>query len=77
MESLEVIIENESYRIIRSKLSENIYSVFNYAKCHVIKRNRNGEWEAIEHRFGSAHLPLNEIGNAIDQYSYQYSNSGQ
>jgi hypothetical protein len=70
MESFEIIIKKETYKITRSS-SENIddfFNVFNYTMCHIIKRNAYGKWEKVKHRFGSEYLPLKEIGEAIDKY---------
>ena len=70
MESFEIMVNQETYKITRSRSDQNddFFSVFNYAMCHIIKRNADGKWEKIEHRFGSEHLPLTEIGEAIDKY---------
>jgi len=68
MESFEVIIKEEQFRIIRNSLDNSTFSVFNYATCHIIKKNELGKWNAIEHRFGTDTLPMNEIGEAIDSY---------
>lgn len=74
MESFEIIIKKETYKIIRSSSDNNddFFSVFNYATCHVIKRNVYGKWEPVKHRFGMEYLPLKEVGEAIDKhYSLQ------
>jgi hypothetical protein len=69
MESFQIIIKKETYKITRSSdNNDDFFSVFNYATCHVIKRNVYGKWEAVKHRFGSEYLPLKEIGEAIDKY---------
>jgi hypothetical protein len=68
MESFEVIVNAETYRIICNNPDNCTFSVFNYATCHVIKRNEAGIWNAVEHRFGTDNLPLKEIGKAIDKY---------
>jgi hypothetical protein len=67
MDSFEIIVKKETYKIIRSSLDDNdVFIVFNYAMCHVIKQNADGKWEAVEHRFGKDQLPVKEIGKAID-----------
>ena len=68
MESFEITVKKETYKITRNAPGEDIFSVFNHAMCHVIKRNVAGKWEAVTHRFGTEYLPLKEIGAAIDKY---------
>lgn len=68
MESFEIIINNENFKIIRNKPEGKTFSVFNYATCHIIKKNDLGEWKTVEHRFGADNLPLNDIGDAIDRH---------
>ena len=67
MESFEIKIKDQSYKIIRLTPDDYTFSVFNYTTCHIIKKNDSGQWEGIKHRFGLEFLPLTEIGNAIDQ----------
>jgi len=71
MDSLELVIKGESYKVIRDKARRDMYSVFNHVMCHTIKKKENGEWEAVEHRFGTEYLPLNEIGYELDKHYYQ------
>jgi hypothetical protein len=66
MESFEVIVKGEYYKIVRFTAFEQVFSVINYATCHIIRKNENGEWVTIEHRFGKENPPLREIGRAID-----------
>jgi hypothetical protein len=66
MESFEVKVKEENYKIVRFSAFESVFSVFNYATCHIIKKNENGRWVSIEHRFGKEHIPLHEIGRVID-----------
>jgi hypothetical protein len=66
MESFEVLVKQENYKIVRFNAFEQVFSVFNYATCHVIKKNENGKWITVEHRFGKEHIPLHEIGCVID-----------
>jgi hypothetical protein len=68
MESIEILIKDETFRIIRNSDDNNTFSVFNYATCHIIKKNDFGIWKAVEHRFGTDTLPLDEIGDAIDKH---------
>jgi len=67
MEIFEVNIKNESFKISRND-SGNSFSVFNHSTFHVIKKNDFGVWRAIEHRFGRENIPVDEIGDAIDNY---------
>lgn len=68
MESFEVTVKKQSYKINRDIRRNSIFTVFNYATCHVIKKNNFGIWEEVEHRFGLDGLPVDEIGEAIDRY---------
>lgn len=71
MESFEIIIKEETFRIIRNIPDKYTFSVFNHATCHIIKKNDFGIWKAVEHRFGADSLPLDEIGEAIEKYYKQ------
>jgi hypothetical protein len=73
MEAIELEIKGESYRIIRNSQDSYAFSVFNYATCHIIKKNDFGIWKAIEHRFGTDNLPIDEIGEAIDKHYTQFN----
>lgn len=68
MESFEVTIKNESFKIIRKLENSQLFNVFNYATCHVIKKIDYGVWIEVEHRFGTDKFPLIEIGDAIDKH---------
>ncbi len=68
MDSIEIIINKETFRIIRDNSDNHTFSVFNYATCHIIKKNTFGIWKTVEHRFGTDSLPLDEIGEAIDKH---------
>jgi hypothetical protein len=68
MESFEVIIKDETYRINRDSPANYTFGVFNYATFHIINRNNFGIWQVIEHRFGTDTFPLDEIGAAIEKY---------
>jgi hypothetical protein len=68
METFEVTVKKESYRVSRNQSHDYSFSVFNHATCHVMKKNEYGLWVRVEHRFGKESLPLNEIGEAIDQH---------
>ena len=71
MESFEIIVKKQSYKIIRDNSQENTFNVFNHSTRHVVKRNNFGIWESVEHRFGAESLPIDEIGDAIDDYYYR------
>ncbi|TWJ04501.1 hypothetical protein JN11_00210 [Mucilaginibacter frigoritolerans] len=68
MESFEVIIKKEMFKIIRSYEDSQAFNVFNHTTFHTIKRNDFGIWVEVEHRFGTERFPLDEIGDAIDQH---------
>ncbi len=68
MESFEVTIDKETFKVVRNSPDNFTFGVFNYSTFHIIKKNYWGAWEILEHRFGTTSLPLNEIGKAIDEY---------
>lgn len=68
MDSFEIIIKEETFRIIRSGPENDIFSVFNHATCHIIKKNSFGIWKSVEHRFGTDSLPIDEVGEAIEKH---------
>ena len=68
MESFEIIIDKEKFKVIRHSPSQYNFSVFNYATFHTVKKNETGQWVSFEHRFGDENIPLLEIGNAIDKH---------
>jgi len=71
MDSFEVIIKEETYKIIRTTTDDYTFSVFNYATCHIIRKNDFGIWKEVEHRFGADSLPLEDIGDAIEKHYSQ------
>ncbi|CAN5128444.1 hypothetical protein BH09BAC6_BH09BAC6_10950 [soil metagenome] len=71
METFEIIINQESFKISRKNTDNQVFNIFNHTTCHIIKKNRSGKWEKVVHRFGSDILPLKEIGEAIDRYYTQ------
>lgn len=68
MQSFEVTINAETYRIVPGTPDSRSFSLFNHSTCHVIKKNEAGIWYDIQHRFGKDEIPLQEIGAAIDRY---------
>lgn len=68
MESFDLSIKEETFRVIRNNADNYSFSVFNYATCHIIEKNNSGVWKAVQHRFGRDSLPLNEIGEGIEKY---------
>lgn len=72
MDLFEITVKKQSYKINRDVKRTSIFTVFNYATCHVIKKNNFGTWEEVEHRFGLDGLPVAEIGDAIDQHYHSW-----
>ncbi len=68
MESFEITIKDEIFKIVRNNNDNFTFGVFNHSTFHIIKKNYWGNWEIVEHRFGTSGIPLNEIGQAIDEY---------
>jgi hypothetical protein len=71
MESFEIKVKAEIYVIVHDNIDHCSYTVFNHKTCHIIKKDNNGTWNEVEHRFGAAFLPLAEIGAAIDGHCEQ------
>ena len=67
MESFEILIKGETYKITRND-PDNTFNVFNHTTFHVIKQNDFGIWKKIEHRFGADGLPIDEVGEAIEKH---------
>jgi len=68
MDSFEVTVSEETFKVVRNNPDNYTFGVFNYSTFHIIKKNYWGTWELVEHRFGTTSIPLNEIGKAIDEY---------
>jgi hypothetical protein len=68
MESIEIIVKSQTYKVIRNPDNAEFFNVFNYATYFIIKKNSFGIWEKVEHRFGADDLPIDEIGDAIDKH---------
>ncbi|SHN11203.1 hypothetical protein [Mucilaginibacter sp. OK098] len=66
MSAIEVIIKEQTYRIIRNDADNYTFSVFNYATCHIITKNDFGIWKRVQHLFGTEIIPIDEIGDIID-----------
>jgi hypothetical protein len=66
MRAIEVIIKEQTYRIIRNDADNYTFSVFNYATCHIITKNDFGIWKRVQHLFGTEIIPIDEIGDIID-----------
>jgi hypothetical protein len=71
MEAFEILVKKQSYKVIRDSHHHELFNVFNHAIYYIVKKNRFGIWEKIEHRFGPDEFPIDEIGEQIDQY-YDY-----
>jgi hypothetical protein len=76
MEIFEINLQSESFKVSKNDAGKS-FSVFNHSTFHVIKKNDFGNWYAIEHRFGRENIPVDEIGDAIDNYFWRLAaNSG-
>ena len=71
MEAFEIIVKNNSYKVIRDADNKEFYSVFNHSVYYLIRKNNFGSWEMAEHRFGNGELSVTEVGSQIDNY-YDY-----
>lgn len=69
MESFEVTVRQESYKIIHDSSNSKLFSVFNHATFHIIEKSNSGKWTTVKHRFGKEMLPVSEIGAAIEMYN--------
>jgi len=67
MSAIEVIIKDQTYRIICNDADNYTFSVFNYATCHIIAKNHFGIWKRVRHLFGTEIIPIDEIGDLIDK----------
>lgn len=67
MSTIEVIIKDQTYRIICNDADNYTFSVFNYATCHIITKNNFGIWKRVRHLFGTEIIPIDEIGDLIDK----------
>jgi len=66
MSAIEVIVRDQTFRIIRNSADSFTFSVFNYATCHIIAKNDIGIWKRVQHLFGTEIIPIDEIGKIID-----------
>jgi hypothetical protein len=66
MSAIEVIIRDQTFRILRNNADNYTFSVFNYATCHIIAKNDFGIWKRVQHLFGTEIIPIDEIGQIID-----------
>jgi hypothetical protein len=67
MSAIEVIIRDQTFRILRNNADKYTFSVFNYATCHIIAKNDYGIWKRVQHLFGTEIIPIDEIGEIIDK----------
>lgn len=66
MSAIEVNVRDQTFRIIRNSADSFTFSVFNYATCHIITKNDFGIWKRVQHLFGTEIIPIDEIGDIID-----------
>jgi len=71
METFEIVVKDQAYKVIRDDHHRELFSVFNHTTFFVIKRNDFGGRETVEHRFGWHGLQITGAGNEIDKY-YDY-----
>ena len=71
METFEVIVKDQPYKVIRDNTNFELFNVFNHAIYYIIKKNNFGVWEKVEHRFGPGEFPVDAVGDQIDRY-YDY-----
>ena len=71
METFEIIVKDQAYKVIRDEHQGELFSVFNHTTFYIIKKNDFGGWEIVEHRFGWHGLQITGAGNEIDKY-YDY-----
>jgi hypothetical protein len=65
MESFEIIVKKQSYKVIRDVNDLELFNVFNHASRYIVKKNSFGIWEQVEHRFGAEGLSIDDVGDAI------------
>ncbi|MDF2432132.1 MAG: hypothetical protein JWP44_1763 [Mucilaginibacter sp.] len=73
MDIFEVKIKEETFKISRNNPENYAFSVFNHATFHIIQKNNFGIWKDVGHRYGSEHIPVDEIGEAIDNHFKHYA----
>ncbi|MDB5006408.1 MAG: hypothetical protein JWP45_801 [Mucilaginibacter sp.] len=73
MEIFEVKIKEDTFKISRDNPECYKFSVFNHATFHVIQKNDFGIWKDVGHRYGSEHIPIDEIGEAIENHYRLYA----
>lgn len=68
MKSFELQVNQKTYKIIKLLTAKATYSVFNYSSFYTIAKIDTDRWEVVEHRFGDQEIPLQQIGQGIDNY---------
>lgn len=68
METFELQVEQKTYKVIRAKSGSVAFNVFNYSSFHTIAKTRSDRWEVVEHRFGNHIIPLQKLGQGIDDF---------
>jgi hypothetical protein len=68
MESFELKVEQKNYKVIKTTGGDTTFNVFNHSSFHTIIKINPGYWEVVEHRFGNPQIPLQQIGEGIDEY---------
>lgn len=68
MEPFVLEVEHQTYKIIKLVTAKATYSVFNHSLFYTISKTAPDSWEVVEHRFGNHEIPLQQIGQGIDNY---------
>jgi len=68
MNTFEINIKDETFRIMLNSVHKSCFNVFNYSTFHIITKKSPGDWQVVEHRFGKEDIPLGKIGEAIERH---------
>ncbi|MDN3582739.1 hypothetical protein [Mucilaginibacter flavus] len=68
METFELKVEQKNYKVVKAAEGNATYNVFNHSSFHTIVKINPGYWEVIEHRFGNHLIPVQQIGQSIEEY---------
>jgi hypothetical protein len=74
METFEIVAKKETFKVTLNS-ADNSFGVFNHSTFHVIKKNDFGIWRSVLHRFGEEIIPVDEIGDAIEEHYASQKNT--